>query len=81
MPSTESISPPPWINMRTGSRYVLIGTVINSGHIRMLRSAAFLFSELNALLASTRITPSVVSCSSIYLTSSFGTRDHVIKNT
>ena len=66
VPSTESISSPPWINMRTGSRYVLISTVENSGHmIRMLCSAAFLFSELNALLASTRITPSVLSCSNI----------------
>ena len=66
VPSTESISSPPWINMRTGSRCVLIITVENSGHmIRMLCSAAFLFSELNALLASTRITPSVLSCSNI----------------
>ena len=62
MTSTESISPPPWINMRTGSRYVLTNTVENSGHmIWMLCSAAFLFSELNKLLASTRITSSVLS--------------------
>ena len=66
VPSAGSISSPPWINMRTGSRYVLISTVENSGHmIRMLCSAAFLFSELNALLASTRVTPSVLSCSNI----------------
>ena len=65
-PSTESIFPPFWINMRTGSRYVLISTVENSGHlIRMLCSAAFLFSQLDALLASTRITTSVLSCSNI----------------
>ena len=59
MPSTESISPPPWINMRTGSRYVLLSTDENSGH--MIR----IFCELNVLLASTRITPSVLSCSNI----------------
>ena len=50
--------------MRTGNPYVLISTVENSEHmIRMLCNAAFLFSELNALLASTRITPSVLFCS------------------
>ena len=66
VPYTESISPPPWINVRIGSRYVLVSTVENLEHmIRMLCSAAFLFSELNALLASTRITPSVLSCSNI----------------
>ena len=59
MPSTESISPPPWINMRTGSRYVLISTDENSGHTIRI------FCELNVLLASTRITPSVLSCSNI----------------
>ena len=52
--------------MRTGSRYALISTAENSGHmIRMLCNAAFLFSELNALLACTRITPSVLSYSNI----------------
>ena len=52
--------------MCTGSRYVLINTVEIFGQtIRILCSAAFLFSELNALLASTRITPSVLSCSNI----------------
>ena len=65
--STE-ISSPLWINMHIGSRYVLISTVENSGHmIRMLCSEAFLFSELNALLAPTRITPFVLSCSNINL--------------
>ena len=63
MGSAESISPPPSINMRTRRRYVLISTIENLGHmIRMLCSATFLFSELNALLASARITPSVLSC-------------------
>ena len=48
--------------MRKGSRYILTNTVENSVHmIWMLCSAAFLFSELNKLLASTRITPSVLS--------------------
>ena len=66
VPYTESISPPPWINVRIGSRYVLVSTVENLEHmIRMLCSAAFLFSELNALLAPTKITPSVLSCSNI----------------
>ena len=38
----------------------------HSGHvIRMLCSAAFLFSELSALLASTTIIPSALSCSNI----------------
>ena len=66
VPSTESISPPPRINMHTGSWCVLISTVENLGHmIWMLCNAAFLFSELNALLASTRNTPSVLSCFNI----------------
>ena len=61
-----SVSPPPRINMRTGSWYVLISTVEKLGHMfQMLCSVAFLFSESNALLASTRITPSVLSCSNI----------------
>ena len=52
--------------MHTGSQYLLTSTVKNSEHmIQMLCNAAFLFGELNALLASTKITPSVVSCSNI----------------
>ena len=52
--------------MRTESRYVSISTLENLGHmIQILCSAAFLFSELNGFLASTRITPSVLSCSNI----------------
>ena len=52
--------------MCTGSWYVLINTVEDLGHmICMLCSAAFLYSEFNALLASTRIVPSVFFCSNI----------------
>ena len=55
--------------MHIGSRYVLVSTVENLGQmIWMLCSAAFLFSELNALLAPTKITPSVLSCSNINFT-------------
>ena len=52
--------------MGTGSWYVLISTVENLGHmIRVLCSAAFLFSEFDVLLASTKLISSVFSCSNI----------------
>ena len=59
VPSSEVISPPPSMMSREGCWYALCRKVARTGQVFTLWSAALLFMELNALVASTRSMPSV----------------------